>query len=82
MSQNVVHVVHRLVATAVIVVGPMGVLMPLRACLHTEPTTVGMSAIGNATAQVSESGMHLMQCVKSAAGMEVAFGGKVAPERV
>jgi hypothetical protein len=24
----------------------------------------------------------LMQCVKSAAGMEVAFGGKVAPERV
>jgi hypothetical protein len=26
--------------------------------------------------------MHLMQCVKSAAGMEVAFGGKVAPERV
>jgi hypothetical protein len=50
--------------------------------LHTEPTTVGMLAIGNATAQVSESGMHLMQCVKSAAGMEVAFGGKVAPERV
>jgi hypothetical protein len=49
--------------------------------LHTEPTTVGMSAIGKAMVQASMSGMHLLQCVKSAAGMEVALGGKVAPLR-
>ena len=64
-----------------IVLGPMGVLMPPRAWRHTEPITVGMPAIEDCFGRVTSTNVHSLQWVMSAAGMELAFGGKVAPER-
>jgi hypothetical protein len=61
MMPNAVQVVHSFVTAAGVVVSPIGVLVPLRACRHTEPTTVGISAIGNCMAQVSTVGMHSLQ---------------------
>jgi hypothetical protein len=77
-----VQVAHSLVAAAGIVVEPMGVLMPPRACWHTKPTTVGIPAIGDCVVQVPFMGTHLLQWVVSAAGMDLLLGGTVVPERV
>lgn len=76
------QVEHSGVTAAGIVLGPMGVLMPPRAWLHTEPITVGIPAIKGWLVGVSLMSMQLLQWVVSAAGMELAFGGTVAPEGV
>lgn len=82
MFLNEVQVAHSLVTAAGIVVGPMGVLMPPRAWQHTIPTTVGIPAIGDCSGRVASTAVHSLQWVLSAAGMELALSGTVAPDRV
>jgi hypothetical protein len=79
---NEVQVAHSCMTAAEIVVGLMGVLMPLRPWWHTKATTVGIPSIGDWLTEVSSISVHLLQWVVSAAGMELRLGGTVAPERV